>query len=160
MKTRKAIIGIISVAIGLFLFMAFISFQKSMDGNAISGGNGPVVTVYKSTYCGCCGGYISELEGQGFSVDVKIKDDLSSIKEKYNIPLEMQSCHTAVIEGYFIEGHVPIEAVTKLLNEMPDIDGIALPGMPSGSPGMPGQKTESWTVYALKDGSASEFMVV
>ena len=82
------------------------------------------------------------------------------IKSQYQIPAEMQSCHTSVIDDYFIEGHVPMEAIEKLMNEKPDIDGIALPRMPSGSPGMPGVKTETWIIYSLKDGQYEEFMRV
>ncbi len=85
---------------------------------------------------------------------------MSSIKEKYQIPQNMESCHTAVIADYFVEGHVPIEAIEELLKEKLDIDGIALPGMPSGSPGMPGQKIEAFKIYALSDGMASEFMTI
>ena len=83
---------------------------------------------------------------------------MNSIKEKYNIPYNMQSCHTTEIGDYFVEGHVPIEAVNKLLAEKPDIDGITLPDMPSGSPGMPGPKREEFIIYSLKDGEAEEFM--
>ncbi len=85
---------------------------------------------------------------------------MSSIKRKYQIPQNMESCHTAVIAGYFVEGHMPIEAIEKLLEEKPDIDGIALPGMPTGSPGMPGQQTEAFKIYALSAGTASEFMTM
>ncbi len=72
----------------------------------------------------------------------------------------MGSCHTAVIADYFVEGHVPIEAVEKLLSEKPDVDGIALPGMPQGSLGMSGQKTAAFRIYALSAGTASEFMTM
>lgn len=72
----------------------------------------------------------------------------------------MGSCHTAVIADYFVEGHIPIEAIEKLLEEKPGIDGIALPGMPTGSPGMPGQQTEAFKIYALSAGTASEFMTM
>ena len=85
---------------------------------------------------------------------------LHLIKEKYNIPIEMQSCHTTILDKYFIEGHVPIEAINKLLKEKPDIDGIALPGMPIGTPGMPGKKEEPYIIYQLVDGESSVFMII
>jgi hypothetical protein len=85
---------------------------------------------------------------------------LHTIKQKYNIPVEMQSCHTTILGKYFIEGHVPLEAVNKLLKEQPDIDGIALPGMPIGTPGMPGDKDEPYVIYQLKDGKSSVFMTI
>ncbi len=123
-------------------------------------GKAGVVTVYKSQSCGCCVGYISELENNGFEVEVVSTADLSAIKQKYGIPRNMQSCHTAVIDSYFIEGHVPIEAVQKLLAERPEIDGIALPNMPAGSPGMPGVKSEPFKIYAVVDGKTSEFITI
>ena len=85
---------------------------------------------------------------------------LHAIKQKFNIPLEMQSCHTTIMDKYFIEGHVPLEAINKLLKEQPDIDGIALPGMPIGTPGMPGDKDEPYVIYQLIDGKFSVFMTI
>lgn len=104
--------------------------------------------VYKSPSCGCCGNYTPYLRKSGIDAEVKETQDMSSVKKKFAIPSEMQSCHTTVIGKYFIEGHVPIEAVEKLLKEKPNIAGIALPGMPSGSPGMPGTKNEAFNIYA------------
>ena len=116
--------------------------------------------VYKSMSCGCCDNYVKYLKTQGFDVEVVNLADTSSIKQKYNIPANMQSCHTTVISDYFIEGHMPIEAVRKLLNEKTGISGIALPEMPSGSPGMTGPKTEPYKIYSLNNGIASDFMTV
>jgi len=92
-------------------------------------------------------------------VEITYTEDMSSIKRKYQIPQNMEGCHTAVIGDYFVEGHVPIEAIEKLLEEKPDIDGIVLPGMPSGSLGMSGQKIEAFEIYALSNGTASEFSI-
>ncbi|MFT7087904.1 MAG: hypothetical protein ACJAZX_001353 [Rickettsiales bacterium] len=87
-------------------------------------------------------------------------DNIDQIKSDHNIPQEMQSCHTTVTDKYFIEGHVPLEAVRKLLEEQPDIDGIALPGMPTGTPGMPGHRDSPLIIYQLKSGKYSEFMKI
>ena len=116
------------------------------------------LVVYKSPTCGCCVGWGSYMKKNGFDVEDVNAEDLSSIKDEHQIPYNMQSCHTAVIGDYFVEGHMPIEAVNKLLEEKPDIDGIALPEMPAGSPGMPGVKREEFIIYSLKDGVESEFM--
>ena len=116
------------------------------------------VVVFKSPNCECCGVYQDYLREKSFQVEKTYLADMSSIKRRFQIPQNMESCHTAVIGDYFVEGHVPIEAVEKLLAEKPDVDGIALPGMPSGSPGMPGQQTETFKIYALSDGKTSEFM--
>ena len=123
-------------------------------------GNGMEMTVYKSQSCGCCSSYIEELKENGFSVKVESVSDVSPIKDKFNIPLDKRSCHTAIIGDYFVEGHVPMEALKKLLTEKPDVDGIGLPEMQSGSPGMPGIKTDDFEVYALKDGEVSEFVKI
>ena len=116
-----------------------------------------VATVYKSPSCGCCVGWSSHMEQNGYGTKTVLMEDLSPIKQQYNIPASMGSCHTAIIGGYFVEGHVPSEVIDKLLAEQPDIDGIALPRMPPGSPGMPGQKSGEWVIYAIKDGEVSEY---
>ena len=122
--------------------------------------DGKKVVIYKSPNCGCCVKHSAYLEGEGFDVEIVIEDDMPSIKDKYNIPADMESCHTAIIGDYFVEGHIPIEAITKLLEEKPDIDGIALPEMPSGSPGMAGPKLEPWNIYQLTDGKSSYFTTI
>ena len=113
--------------------------------------------VYKSPSCGCCVGYSKALEEHNFEVEIISTEDMQSIKDQYNIPRNMESCHTTIVGDYFIEGHVPLEAVDKLLLEQPDIDGIALPNMPAGTPGMPGIKSAPYTIFQLMDGVSSEF---
>ena len=116
--------------------------------------------VYKSPNCGCCVGYAKELKKWGFEVEVISREDMAVVKREYGIPPEKQSCHTVVIEPYFIEGHVPMEAIAKLLQEKPEIDGIGLPRMPSGTPGMPGPKRAPFEIYQVKGGSFAEFMTL
>jgi hypothetical protein len=87
-------------------------------------------------------------------------EDLTGIKDSFGIPQDMQSCHTVKIDGYFVEGHVPMEAIRKLLEERPPIDGIALPGMLQGSPGMSGAKTEPFVIYSITAGEVAEFMTI
>jgi len=119
-----------------------------------------VIEVFKTPSCGCCNGYVLFLEKEKFKVKQTDMRSLQTVKQKYNIPLEMQSCHTTIMGEYFIEGHVPYEAINKLLKEQPDIDGIALPGMPIGTPGMPGEKDEPYVIYQLIDGKSSVFMTI
>ncbi len=117
------------------------------------------MVTYKSPNCGCCGAWARYSEQQGFDTQVNDVDDIQSVKDEHEVPRDVWSCHTSIVEGYVIEGHVPVEAIEKLLEEEPDIEGIALPGMPSGSPGMPGPKQDEWTIYALhEDGTTSTFM--
>lgn len=118
------------------------------------------VTVYKSPTCGCCIKYERYLEGHSFQVESISTEDLTAIKDGLGIPLEMRSCHTVILGDYYVEGHVPVEAIQKLLQERPQIDGIALPGMPAGSPGMGGSKAEPFVIYAIVGGQAREFMSI
>ena len=103
---------------------------------------GQPITVYKSPYCGCCAGWADYLEARGFQVSVHDRADLSDIKAKYGIGPKLHSCHTAVVEGYAIEGHVPADDIWRLLKERPKIKGLAAPGMPAMSPGM--NSIEPW----------------
>jgi hypothetical protein len=112
-------------------------------------------TLYKNPQCTCCEGYAAYLRDNGFDVEVKPTNDLAEISQKAGVPEKLEGCHTTFIDGYVVDGHVPVDIVKKLLKERPAIAGITLPGMPMGSPGMAGDKTEPLTVYAVtKDGKA------
>ena len=117
------------------------------------------VMLYKTPGCECCEGYADYLRGHGFSVTVKATEELAAISGKAGIPPEIEGCHTAFIGDYVVDGHVPVEAVQKLLAEHPAIKGLALPGMPPGSPGMAGTKEGPFSVYAIdKDGKSRIYM--
>ena len=154
--TKFIILLILSVS----LFFAFNFVADKQKVLASTNNNKMNVEVFKTPSCGCCYGYVLFLEKEKFNVKQTDMRSLHSIKKKYNIPLEMQSCHTTIMGKYFIEGHVPLQAVNKLLKEQPDIDGIALPGMPIGTPGMPGEKEEPYVIYQLIDGKFSVFMTI
>ncbi len=141
----------------VYYIFNFVTDKKDALANI---NNNQIVEVFKTPSCGCCYGYVLFLEKEKFKVKQTDMRSLHTIKQKYNIPVEMQSCHTTIMGKYFIEGHVPFEAVNKLLKEQPDIDGIALPGMPIGTPGMPGDKDEPYVIYQLKDGKSSVFMTI
>ena len=118
----------------------------------------PLLQVWKSPDCGCCGAWIDHLREAGFAVDVTMSDDVSSFKEQYGVPQALWSCHTALVEGYLIEGHVPAEAIRALLDQRPEAAGLAVPGMPIGSPGMEmGDETESFDVIAWNASGTSVF---
>ena len=151
---------IILLILSASLFFAFIFVADKQEVLANTNKNKLNVEVFKTPSCGCCYGYVLFLEKEKFNVKQTDMRSLHSIKKKYNIPLEMQSCHTTIMGKYFIEGHVPLQAVNKLLKEQPDIDGIALPGMPIGTPGMPGEKEEPYVIYQLIDGKFSVFMTI
>lgn len=120
----------------------------------------PLVTVHKSPTCGCCTLWVEHLQHAGFPVQVVETDDLAPIKAQLGVPPGRGSCHTAQVAGYFVEGHVPADDIVRLLTERPDARGLALPGMPLGSPGMevPSGVAEPYTVELVaNDGSTSAF---
>ncbi|MFZ5555714.1 MAG: DUF411 domain-containing protein [Pseudomonadota bacterium] len=102
----------------------------------------PTVDVYKSPQCGCCGKWIEHMKQSGFEVIVHDIGDTSAIKARHGVPQDLASCHTATIEGYVVEGHVPAQDVKRLLAEKPKAKGLAVPGMPAGSPGMEGARKD------------------
>ena len=96
----------------------------------------PAVTVYKSPTCGCCTKWVDHLQQNGFEVQVQDRADMQAVKEELGIPQRLSSCHTAAVDGYVVEGHVPADDIRRLLHERPQAAGLAVPGMPVGSPGM------------------------
>jgi hypothetical protein len=108
------------------------------------------VTVYRSPTCGCCGKWIDHLKQNHFNVKDIVSDDMESIKKKYGVPKEMASCHTAIVDGYVIEGHVPADDINALLKSKPKVVGLAVPGMVTGSPGMEmGGKKDPYDVMSF-----------
>lgn len=106
----------------------------------------PQMTVYKTRTCGCCSLWIEHLKGNGFNVAVQEVDSTAEYEKRYGVPRQLQSCHTAVVNGYAIEGHVPAREIHRLLKEKPSAKGLAVPGMPMGSPGMEGSRKEAYSV--------------
>jgi len=129
----------------------FASSPLAADEVAMSG------VLYKNASCGCCAKWGEYLRENGFEVEIVNMDDLTPIKEAHGVPLEYEGCHTFVIGDYAIEGHVPVGAILKLLEERPAVRAISLPGMPTGSPGMGGDKDGPLTVYAIGDGEPTVF---
>lgn len=109
----------------------------------------PTVTVYKSPTCGCCNKWIEHLEANGYDVVAHDVRDLNAVKRQLGIAPALASCHTAIVDDYLVEGHVPADVIGRLLEERPAIAGIAVPGMPMGSPGMEGPYSEPYDVLAF-----------
>lgn len=107
------------------------------------------IKVYKDPGCGCCKEWVKHLEQNGFTVETVDMPDLSAVKAKYGVMPEIQACHTAVVGGYTVEGHVPADLILKMLKEKPAIAGLAVAGMPSGSPGMEGATRERYDVLTF-----------
>ena len=107
------------------------------------------ITVYKTPTCGCCGKWVDHLKNNGFKVNAINQSDLSALKQELGITPKLQACHTAKVGDYFVEGHVPASDIKKLLATKPNIKGIAVPGMPMGSPGMEGSRIDKYDVLAI-----------
>ncbi|BBK41408.1 metal-binding protein [Allostella vacuolata] len=119
--------------------------------------DGPAIQVHKDPSCGCCDGWVQHLRLAGFRVAVAEARDIGAVKYRLGVPEELTSCHTATIGGYTIEGHVPAHAIRRLLAERPAVIGLAVPGMPAGSPGMEGGTPETYDVVAFGPGTRSTF---
>ena len=130
----------------------------SGGGDAGAGGEGVAVAMFASPSCGCCGSHAAYLQDNGYTVDLQRTEELDAIRADLGVPEEVVGCHVAQVEGYVVEGHVPVAAIEKLLAEKPAIDGIALPGMPSGSPGMGDDPDASFEVLAFTGTSVEPFM--
>ena len=115
------------------------------------------ITVYKSPTCGCCTKWVDHLTASGFKVTAHDTTDMASVKTSLGVPDGMASCHTAVVNGYVVEGHVPAADIRRLLEEKPAVTGLAVPGMPMGSPGMEGTRTDKYDVLAFGKGKAAVF---
>lgn len=141
-----------------FLLASLVSFGASAERP--SPAELPPVTVYKSPSCGCCIKWVDHMREAGFEVVVNDVDNVHPVKMRVGVPLGKGSCHTAEVAGYFLEGHVPANDVKRLLKDRPAAKGLAVPGMPLGSPGMevPDGRTQAYDVELVgKDGTTSRY---
>ena len=133
------------IAVVVICLLAFSPLSHAA-GEPVTKQFGKEITVYKSPSCSCCAGWAKHLRHNGFRVTVVEQYDLSEIKAQHGIGPELQSCHTAVVDGYAIEGHVPADDIWRLLAERPDASGLAAPGMPTMSPGMNSDQPKGYDV--------------
>lgn len=137
-----------------------IEAGSEMAAEAVAGDGQdlPTVLVYKTPTCGCCNGWVEHLEAAGFTVDARNVTDIMTVKRDGGVPVAMSSCHTAIVDGYVVEGHVPADQIKRLLAERPEVAGIAVPGMPTGSPGMEGSNAQPYQVLSFThDGTPAVF---
>ena len=164
---KALVVGLAAVsALGFTVMQQPSTKQQPAPGPVVTN---PVITVpqaaarrivvYKAPTCGCCGNWVTYMRNAGYVVQVHDVADLTEIKRTSGVPEQAASCHTAQIGGYFVEGHVPVEDIRRMLDERPDIRGIAAPGMPVGSPGMEaGNRRDPYEVKAVRrDGTAYVF---
>jgi hypothetical protein len=128
----------------------------AVSGGALLSGDATADTshhavLYKDPQCGCCEEYAAYLRRNGYEVKVVPTHDLSLIKQEHGVSTPLEGCHTTLVEGYVVEGHVPVATLDRLLAEKPPIKGISLPGMPPGSPGMTGAKEGPFIIYAIDE---------
>ena len=115
------------------------------------------MVVHKSATCGCCGKWATRMREAGFTVEEVVETDMKAVKARLGVPAAMHSCHTAEIDGYIVEGHVPADAINQLLKERPKAVGLAAPGMPAGSPGMEMGEEEVYALYLFDASGAREY---
>ncbi len=154
MMSRRVFVG---QAAGLGLTLAG---GRSLWGWTSSPGAELSMTIYMSPTCGCCAKWVDHVKAAGFKAVIHEEEDMDTVKESLGIPQEMRSCHTAQVEKYLIEGHVPAEDIRKLLAQKPNAAGLAAPGMPASSPGMavPGEPHEAYDVLLFqRDGKSEVF---
>ena len=130
----------------LLLTAAALALPGAADAEA------PRARVHKDPDCGCCAEYARLLAREGYEVAVVETRDLAAIKRRFGVPAHLEGCHTTELGGYVFEGHVPFATIRRVLAERPALRGVALPGMPEGSPGMGGRKKEPFAIYELAEG--------
>lgn len=135
--------------------------DSDASGQVVAAAELPGVLVFKTAACGCCNGWVEHMRAAGYEVEARDVLDLATVKNDAGVPNDMASCHTAIIDGYVVEGHVPAEQIARLLAERPEVVGIAAPGMPMGSPGMEGPNAQPYEIRAFTaDGSSTLFAEV
>ena len=154
--TMKKSLLLLTVAAVILTGVLYVN--RRSEPAAVAVPTGTEMVVYKSPTCGCCELWIDHAEAAGFTVVTEDVIDLRPVKAENGVTPELASCHTAIVGGYVIEGHVPADVIAQLLEERPDIRGLAVPGMPAGSPGMEGGTPEPYDVVAFdRDGNTSVY---
>ncbi|MES9964333.1 MAG: DUF411 domain-containing protein [Candidatus Sedimenticola sp. 20ELBAFRAG] len=141
----QMVIGLALVVLLLIGGLGLLSAQQSSSSTDHD------IVVYKSPTCGCCKEWVKHLKNNGFSVEVHNQQNVAPIKRELGVPARLQSCHTAKVGDYVIEGHVPADLISKLLLEKPKIKGLAVPGMPMGSPGMEGPRKDDYDIVTFSE---------
>lgn len=144
----------IAIVLTLFAISSLVVFVALNSQTVVA----EEIMVYKSPTCGCCNKWVDHLKDSGFEVKAFNRNDMPQVKQQLGVAPPLQSCHTAIINGYVIEGHVPASDIQRLLSEKPAIHGLTAPGMPMGSPGMEGPRKDRYDVLAIdKQGKTTVF---
>src|SRR6266851_6629134 len=146
-------LGSVTRRSALALFAAFLALQRSPAEAEF-----PAILVHKDPNCSCCAGWVRHLKDAGFAVRVEETTNLQPIRKRLGVPVDLAACHTAEVDGYVLEGHVPAVAVRRLLEQRPSAIGLAVPGMPAGSPGMEGGTPQRYDVVLFGANGRQPFM--
>ncbi|WP_375161144.1 DUF411 domain-containing protein [Bradyrhizobium sp. RDT46] len=146
--TRRSLAGLMAAAMAAVLARPAVAAQAEQAA----------ITVHRDPSCGCCASWVQHLRDAGFTVQVEETADLDAIRTRLGVPSDLVACHTAEVAGYVVEGHVPAAAVRRLLSERPNAKGLAVPGMPIGSPGMEGGKPQRYEVVLFGADGQKPFM--
>jgi len=136
----------------------FAAVGGLLPAGALLAAEEPLITVHKDPNCGCCSGWVQHLQKAGFVTKVLETRDIDTVKRRLGVPDDLAACHTAEVSGYVIEGHVPAAALRRFLTEKPNATGLAVPGMPVGSPGMEGGDPETYEVVMFGPGGRRAYM--
>lgn len=160
-KAARIPLAVLGAVAGIALARSAAATEPAPAAQEATANVAPHVVVYKSATCGCCNEWIKHLNANGFHAIGEDRTDMAAIKKRHGIKPKLSSCHTALVDGYVIEGHVPADLIRRLLDEKPaGVVGLTVPGMPAGSPGMetPDGKKDPYDVLAIhRDGSTSIF---
>jgi len=156
MKPRNffILLGVLFTVAGVLIWNIISNYNDRQENKS---SNAQEVVMYKNPGCQCCQKWANYLRQHGYKVSVNEPDNMPAIKAKYHVPQDMQSCHTAIINGYVVEGHVPIQDINQLLQKHPAVVGIAAPGMPASSPGMNTALNEPYNVYLFSGNGSTLF---
>jgi len=143
-QTRRSVLGLVAAALLVPRSSAFAQTSN--------------ILVHKDPDCGCCTGWVRHLRDAGFAVTVEETTDLQPVRKRFGVPADLAACHTAEVDGYVLEGHVPAAAVRRLLEKRPTAIGLAVPGMPAGSPGMEGGVPQRYDVVLFGATGRQPFM--
>lgn len=149
-KVKKLARNVIGVALaGIVVALTFAYRGETASATESPAAKPIAIKVYKTPQCGCCKAWVQHLSKNGFQVETMDMPDLALVKQKYGVTPALEACHTAVVGNYVVEGHVPADVIKRLLKERPAVVGIAVPGMPGGSPGMEGAMKERYDVLTF-----------
>lgn len=149
-NVKKLVRNVIGVAFaGIVVALTFAYRGEAASATASPAAKPIAIKVYKTPQCGCCKAWVQHLSKNGFRVETMDMPDLALVKQKYGVTTALEACHTAVVGNYVVEGHVPADVIKRLLKERPAVLGIAVPGMPGGSPGMEGAMKERYDVLTF-----------